>query len=103
MKAGHCDMKGYLSFLILWMLNKGKMTVAELAMELQKRKGSRPSPGTIYPALKELRDKGLVECNKKKEYSLSKRGKKELEISLNAFFGIFSDVDEMRSCCSGRP
>ncbi len=102
MKDSHCEMKGFLSFLILWMLSKEKMSGAELAMELQKRKGSKPSPGTIYPALKELKDKGLIECDKKKRYSLSKRGKKELDVSLNAFFGIFSDVDEMRSCCSPR-
>ena len=29
-------------------------------MSLKKRKGDRPSPGTIYPALKQLREDDLI-------------------------------------------
>jgi len=47
-----CDMKGFLSYLILWILKKENMNGAGIAVELEKRKGSKPSPGTIYPALK---------------------------------------------------
>ena len=60
----HCDMKGLLSYLILWNLSKKNMTGAEIAKELEKRKGTRPSPGTIYPALKELRNRGLINPEK---------------------------------------
>ena len=56
------------------------MTGAEIALELEKRKGSKPSPGTIYPVLKDLKDKGLLSVDENKRYSLTKRGKKELEI-----------------------
>ena len=95
---GHCEMKGMLSFLVLWMISKKDLTGAELALELEKRKGSKPSPGTIYPVLKDLKDKGLL-IDKDKRYSLSSKGKKELDLLLDNFFQTFSDVDEMRSCC----
>jgi len=96
----HCMMKGFLSFLILWLINKNKkMTGTEIASELEKRKGHRPSPGTIYPVLKDLKDKGLLTVDKNKSYSLSKAGKQELQISIDRFFETFFDVDEMRSHC----
>ena len=41
-----CNMKGFLSYLILWMLGKKEMNGAQIATELEKRKGSKPSPGT---------------------------------------------------------
>ncbi len=96
----HCRMKGCLSFLVLWLVNKDSMTSAEIALELKKRKGSKPSPGTIYPVLKDLKDKELLSVDKNKRYSLTKNGKKELETSLNTFFETFYDVDEMRSSCA---
>lgn len=92
-------MKGFLSFLILWLVSKKSMTGAEIALELEKRKGHRPSPGTIYPVLKDLKDKGLLLVDENKRYSLSKRGERELDIHLKSFFNTFCDVDEMRSCC----
>jgi DNA-binding PadR family transcriptional regulator len=91
-------MKGFLSFLILWLLSKESMSGAEIALELEKRKGNRPSPGTIYPVLKDLKDKGLLSMDKEKHYSLTKKGKKELETHLNTFFETFCDIDEMRKC-----
>ena len=98
----HCGMKGFLSFLILWLISKRSMTGAEVAMELEKRKGQRPSPGTIYPVLKDLKDKGFLSMDSEKRYSLTKRGKKELDNSIDHFFNTFYDIEEMRSCCKGR-
>lgn len=95
----HCRMKGFLSFLILWLVSKRGMTGAEMALELEKRKGRKPSPGTIYPVLKNLKDKGLLSMDENKRYSLTKRGRNELEIHLNTFFRTFCDIDEMKSCC----
>jgi DNA-binding PadR family transcriptional regulator len=92
-------MKGFLSFLILWIVNKEKMTGAEIAIELEKRKGHKPSPGTIYPVLKDLKEKGLLEIDDGKRYSLTKQGKDELEENLNLFFDTFCDIDEMKSHC----
>ena len=92
-------MKGFLSFLILWIVNKKKMSGAEIALELEKRKGHRPSPGTIYPVLKDLKEKGLLKIDEDKRYSLTKQGKNELEVSINSFFDTFCDIDEMKSHC----
>lgn len=94
-----CRMKGFLSFLILWLISKKSMTGIEIALELEKRKGHRPSPGTIYPVLKDLKDKKLLSVDNNKRYTLTELGKKELEMSLNTFFETFCDVDEMRKQC----
>ena len=75
------------------------MTGSEITLELEKRKGSRPSPGTIYPVLKDLKDKGLLSIDSNKRYSLTKAGKEVLETSLETFFQTFSDIDEMRAKC----
>jgi DNA-binding PadR family transcriptional regulator len=92
-------MKGFLSFLILWIVNKEKMTGAEIALELEKRKGHKPSPGTIYPVLKDLKEKGLLQIDEGKRYSLTKKGKDELEVNINSFFDTFCDIDEMKDHC----
>ena len=59
-----CDMRGLLSFLILFLLSKKEMHGQEIADEIAKRKGEKPSPGTIYPALKGLREAGFLEEQK---------------------------------------
>ncbi|MBR9675950.1 PadR family transcriptional regulator [Candidatus Woesearchaeota archaeon] len=92
-------MKGFLSYLTLWNLRKQPMTGAELAKELEKRRGQKPSPGTIYPVLKELKEKGLISSDKEKRYSLTKKGEKEIIEACNHFCQIFYDVKEMKNCC----
>ena len=94
-----CDMKGFLSYLILWNLGKKSMNGVEIAKDLEKRRGSKPSPGTIYPALKELKEKGLIAADKNKTYSLTKKGKKELKTACGLFFQAFYDVKEMACGC----
>jgi DNA-binding PadR family transcriptional regulator len=94
-----CDMKGFLSYLILWILSRKSMNGAEIAKELEKRKGTKPSPGTVYPALKELRKKGLITSDKNKYYSLTKRGENELRSACSLFCRTFYDMKEMFSCC----
>ena len=56
--AGTCDMRGMLSFTILWLLSKRPMYGQELAMEIGKRRGDKPNPGTIYPASRIWRHAG---------------------------------------------
>ena len=75
------------------------MNGAEITKELEKRKGTRPSPGTIYPALKELKEKGLIVSDKGKTYSLTTKGKEELKSACNFFCRIFYDMKEMSNCC----
>ena len=74
-----CDMRGMLGFLILFLLSKKSMHGQELADEIAKRKGGKPSPGTIYPALKSLREMGFINSEEKEGktivYSLTERGK----------------------------
>ena len=98
-QSHHCRMKGFLTFLILWLLSKKTMTGAEITQELERRKGHKPSPGTIYPVLKYLTERELLKVDNSKKYSLTKKGKEELELSLDTFFNTFCDIDEMRSHC----
>ncbi|MGZ7067383.1 MAG: PadR family transcriptional regulator [Methanobacterium sp.] len=92
-------MKGYLTYLILWILGKNSMNGAEIGRELEKRRGTIPSPGTIYPALKDLKNKGLIDVDDGKNYSLTSEGKKELELACKYFFNIFYDIEEMLKYC----
>ena len=90
-----CDMKGYLSDLILWILNKKNMNGAEITREIEKRKGHKPSPGTIYPALKELKENGWIVANEHKVYFLTPKGEKELKSICHIFCRIFYDIEDM--------
>lgn len=90
-----CDMRGLLGFLILFLLSKKEMHGQELADEIAKRKGEKPSPGTIYPALKGLREAGFLQeekVGKTISYSLTPRGKKALSIAKKRFTKTFLGV-----------
>ncbi len=69
-----------------------------LADEIAKRKGEKPSPGTIYPALKNLREAGFIkqeEDNKDGKtivYSLTPRGVGALKIAKRRFTRTFLGV-----------
>ena len=87
-----CDMRGFLSFLILFLLSNKSMHGQELAEDIAKRKGDKPSPGTIYPALKSLREAGFLDEKKEGKtitYSLSPRGKKALTVAKKKFTRTF--------------
>ena len=90
-----CDMRGMLSFLILFLLSKKEMSGKELSDEIGKRKGARPSPGTIYPSLKVLNLQRLIKEKKEgKEivYSLTAEGERSLKVAKERFCRIFMDV-----------
>ena len=90
-----CDMRGMLSFLILFLLSKKPMHGQEIAVELGKRKGLKPSPGTIYPALKSLKDAELIKeerTGKIITYNLTNEGRKVLKIAKQRFCKTFSGV-----------
>ena len=92
-------MKGFLSYLVLWILSKEPMNGVNIANDLGKRKGSKSSPGTIYPVLKELREKKLIYADKNKIYTLTKKGEEELRLSCKCFCKTFHDMKEMKECC----
>lgn len=92
-------MKGFLKFIVLWTLRKEAKTGMEIAKEIEERKGHRPSPGTIYPVLKMMTHRGLLEMDEEKKYSLTTRGREELEESLDHFFSMFFDIEDMKEAC----
>ena len=91
-----CDMRGMLGFLILFLLSKKPMHGQEIAEEIARRKGEKPSPGTIYPALKNLRQMGFILSDEKEGktivYSLTDRGKNALRTSKRRFIQTFLGV-----------
>jgi PadR family transcriptional regulator PadR len=91
-----CDMRGMLGFLILFLLSKQPMHGQELADEIAKRKGEKPSPGTIYPAIKNLREMGFISAEEKEGktivYTLTQRGKNALKIAKRRFVRTFLGV-----------
>jgi PadR family transcriptional regulator, regulatory protein PadR len=68
-----------------------------LQMRLQEGRKEKNSPGTIYPALKNLREMGFISSNEKEGkiivYTLTERGKNALRISkrrfIRTFLGLF--------------
>ncbi len=88
-------MRGLLSFLILFLLSKKQMSGKDIANELAKRKGTKPSPGTIYPALKRLRDAGVIKekrAGKAIVYSLTEEGRHILKEAKRQFCMTFTGV-----------
>lgn len=86
------DFKGFLSFLILHEISYRPLTGKDLAIKIGRRKngkdGRRLSPGTIYPALKRLRNDGLVtytQIGKRKLYELTEDGEDELDEAYKKF------------------
>jgi PadR family transcriptional regulator PadR len=71
------------------------MNGQEISEELRKRRGTRPTAGTIYPALKGLRKKGLVEMERKGRttmYTLSDDGREGLEKACKYFCSAFGEI-----------
>ena len=93
----HIEFKGLLSFLILHELSKERLYGEQLAERIGKRKGDMLTPGTIYPALKALRAHKLVKFNqdgRKKIYTLTPAGKKELQQLYRLFGRYFKGLRE---------
>jgi PadR family transcriptional regulator PadR len=90
-----CDMRGMLSFMILWLLSTRPMYGQELANEIGKRRGEKPNPGTIYPALKDLTGRGLIKGQIKGRntvYELTPTGKSSLAKALEYFEHAFGEI-----------
>lgn len=97
MRCSRCDMRGLLSFQILFLLSKRSMHGDQLAEEIGKRRGAKPKAGTIYPALKYLKKKGLIRGEKKGKlivYSLTGDGRNAVKYAKIYFCRAFGDVFE---------
>ncbi len=90
------DLRGFLSFHILSELKKGKKCGDELAAIIGKKKGTKLTPGTIYPALKKLKRTRLISaCRKegrKKRYEITKSGKKEYNLTKKIVKKMFRGI-----------
>ena len=94
-KPEFIDMKGFLSFHIMWLLGKRKLCSSEIIDELGKKRHDEPSPGTLYPALNALKKDGLVQSerdDKKVVYSITPKGKADLEIAITYFKNVYSEI-----------
>lgn len=90
-----CDMRGMLSFLIMHLLSKKKMYGSEIADEIAARKGDKPNPGTLYPTLKHMERKGLIESSKErntKVYRLTPAGREGLLNAKEFFIQAYGDI-----------
>jgi DNA-binding PadR family transcriptional regulator len=90
-----CDMRGLLSFLILYLLSKREMYGMEIAGEITKRKAEKPNPGTIYPTLKSLEDRGLIKTYQMegmKMYRLTPQGRTGLAEAKRFFIQAYGDI-----------
>ncbi len=86
------ELKGFLSFLILHEIGRKALCGDDLAKKIGRRKGGKLTPGTIYPALKELRELGLIsyeQFGRKKVYTLTPEGRKELKKLYKLFSRYF--------------
>jgi DNA-binding PadR family transcriptional regulator len=90
-----CDMRGMLSFLIMHLLSKKEMYGSEIAEALALRKAEKPNPGTLYPTLKDMERRGVVESYKKgnlRYYRLTKEGKEGLQKAKTFFIQAYGDI-----------
>ncbi len=88
-------MRGFLSFQILWLLSKKGMCGEELAREIEKRRGEKPKAGTIYPALAQLKSRGLIsgeDRGKTVVYSLTRGGIESVRTAKVRFIRSFGDI-----------
>jgi len=97
-------MRGFLSFIVLRLISKKNMSGEQLREEIKKRKGAKPSPGTIYPVLKALSESGFIQetkhSGKEKKYKLTRQGQRELKTATGKFCKIFYDMkDEFGRFC----
>jgi len=92
-----CDMRGMLSFCILWQLSKRSMYGQEIAEEIGRQRGGKPSPGTLYPALKELERRGLVRSDsvgRRTNYHLTAEGREGVKRACEYFCRAFGEIFE---------
>ena len=92
----YIDVRGMLGFNILNLLNKKKLCGDELADIIGNKKYGKLTPGTIYPALKYLRENRLIifkQKGRKKIYSLTKKGLEECKITKKIFKRMIKEIN----------
>ena len=87
--------KGLLSFQIVHELSRKRLCGDELANLIGERKTTKLTPGTIYPALKKLRENKLIKMKqkgRKKIYFLTKKGEKEYKLAKKIILKMIKGV-----------
>ena len=85
------------------------MTGSSIAKKIVEDLGEEwtPSSGAIYKTLDKLRNNGFIEDTtpenpddqRVRTYSLTKKGKQELESACGSFCKMFYDMKDMKNCC----
>lgn len=85
-----CVPKGFLKFRVLWLLKEKPMSGSEIMDEIERETYGfwKPSPGSIYPLLAWLQDKGYIKEVPSgeagvKRYTITEQGLKLLEEQVN--------------------
>jgi len=78
---------GFLKLTLLKLVSKSPVHGYALMKEIERITDEewKPSPGSIYPALQELVEDGLVTCSlqgRRKVYEITPQGKDALEVAL---------------------
>lgn len=91
-----CDMRGFLTFQILWEMTQGPLNGQEVAKRIAKRRGTKPTPGTIYPALRDLKEGKLIKVIKTEGrqvvYELTEAGRQGFDEAARYFYQAFGDI-----------
>ncbi len=97
--------RGTLKNIVLLSLMENKKKGIHIIEEIEKRSMGfwRPSPGTIYPYLKELQSEGLISRDTEGYYSLTEKGTEFVKSRFGeSYFGQISTgercMDEMEGC-----
>jgi len=80
--------KAFLDILVLATLNNGPQCGYEILARIHEKLGVLISPGTLYPMLHVLEEKGIIESrsnNRKKDYVLTRKGLEMFKTSSNDF------------------
>jgi DNA-binding PadR family transcriptional regulator len=100
-------MKGFLKLVVLKEIENKDQTGYDLMSSVSNILGKKPSPGSIYPLLKELVGKGLITSKtqgRKIIYHLTMKGKiklKELENERQTMIKTHIKISKILSCISG--
>lgn len=87
----------HLKLLILKLLKEGEKTGYDLIKTIEKESGWKPSPGSIYPHLNDLKNKKHIkvkEEGRRKIYTITNEGKTELKKMSSEIVDILDNVSK---------
>ncbi len=79
----HSMIQGYLKILVFKALEEGPKSGYSLMKYIEDKTGTKPSPGSIYPLLEQLKKEKLVEAKnvgRTHEYKLTQAGKQKITL-----------------------